>query len=140
GLPKLPGLQFDVTSVVDPYGCNNSSVTGLTNPTNPTFSVYRRPLPSTNLKFLTAFMWDGREPSLQSQANDATLGHAQATVPPSDAQIADIVAFESGVYTAQEIDARAGSLHREGAMGGPVALSLQTFFTGINDPLGNNPT
>jgi cytochrome c peroxidase len=140
GLPKLPGLQFDVTSVVDPYGCNTSSVTGLTNPTNPTFSVYRRPLPSTNLKFLTAFMWDGREPSLQSQANDATLGHAQATVPPSDAQIADIVAFESGVFTAQEIDARAGSLHGEGAMGGPVALSLQTFFTGINDPLGNNPT
>jgi hypothetical protein len=85
-------------------------------------------------------MWDGREPSLQSQAKDATLGHAQATVPPTDTQIADIVAFESGIYTAQEIDARAGALHGDGAMGGPVALSLQNFFVGINDPLGNNPT
>jgi cytochrome c peroxidase len=139
-MPDPSILQFKVTSVIDPYGCNNSSVTGLTNPTNPTFSIYRRPLPSANLKFLTAFMWDGREPSLQSQAKDATLGHAQATVPPTDAQIADIVAFESGLFTAQEIDARAGSLHGEGAMGGPVALSLQNFFTGINDPLGNNPT
>jgi hypothetical protein len=139
-MPDPSILQFEVTSVVDPYGCNSSSVTGLTNPTNPTFSIYRRPLPSTNLKFLTAFMWDGREPSLQSQAKDATLGHAQATVPPTDAQIADIVAFESGLFTAQEIDARAGSLHGEGTMGGPVALSLQNFFTGINDPLGNNPT
>ena len=115
-------------------------MTGLINPTNPTFSIYRRPLPSTNLKFLTAFMWDGREPSLQSQAKDATLGHAQATVAPTDAQIADIVAFENGLFTAQEIDARAGSLHGEGAMGGPVALSLQNFYIGINDPLGNNPT
>jgi hypothetical protein len=139
-MPDPSILQFEVTSVVDPYGCNSSSVTGLTNPTNPTFSIYRRPLPSTNLKFLTAFMWDGREPSLQSQAKDATLGHAQATVPPTDAQIADIVAFESGLFTAQEIDARVGSLHGEGTMGGPVALSLQNFFTGINDPLGNNPT
>jgi hypothetical protein len=85
-------------------------------------------------------MWDGREPSLQSQAKDATLGHAQATTPPTDAQIADIVAFESGLYTAQEIDAEAGVLHDDGATGGPVALSLQPFFRGINDPLGNNPT
>ncbi len=147
GLPMPAGAQFEVTSVVDPYGCNTSSVTGLNNPTNPTFSIYRRPLPSTNLGFLnfgpsplTAFMWDGREPSLQSQAKDATLGHAQATTPPTDAQIADIVAFESGLYTAQEIDAEAGVLHDDGATGGPVALSLQPFFRGINDPLGNNPT
>jgi hypothetical protein len=139
-MPDPSILQFEVTSVSDRYGCNTSSVTGLTNPTNPTFSIYRRPLPSTNLKFLTAFMWDGREPSLQSQAKDATLGHAQATVPPTDTQIADIVAFESGIYTAQEIDARAGALHGDRAMGGPVALSLQNFFVGINDPLGNNPT
>jgi len=145
GLPMPAGVQFQVTSVADPYGCNTSPVTGLANPTNPTFSVYRRPLPSTNLGFLnfganTAFMWDGREPSLQSQATDATLGHAQAAAPPTAAQVAEIVAFESGLFTAQEIDQRAGSLHGEGATGGPVALSLQAFFTGINDPLGGNPT
>ena len=140
GLPMPAGVEFEVTSVADPYNCNTSAVTGLANPTNPTFSIYRRPLPATNLKFLTAFMWDGREPDLASQARDATLGHAQASVPPTDAQVADIVAFESGIYTAQEIDARAGALHGAGALGGPVALSLQTFYAGINDPLGNNPS
>jgi hypothetical protein len=139
GLPLLPGIEFEVTSVVDPYNCNNSSVTGITNPTNPIVSIYRRPLPATNLKFLSTIMWDGREPTLQSQASHATQGHAQGA-PPTDAQIADIVAFENGVYTAQEIDAVAGSLHGGSATGGPVALSLQNFYIGINDPLGNNPT
>jgi hypothetical protein len=85
-------------------------------------------------------MWDGREPSLASQARDATLGHAQASVAPTDAQVAQIVAFESGIFTAQEIDRIAGVLHRDGALGGPVALSLQPFFIGVNDPLGKNPT
>ncbi len=141
GLPMPKNPEFVVTHVDDPYGCNTSSVTGLANAANPVFSVYRRPLPSTNLGFLSkvAIMWDGREPSLESQATDATLGHAQADRAPSAAQIADIVAFESGIYTAQEMDARAGSLHDGGATGGAVALSLQNFYVGINDPLGNNP-
>ena len=39
-------------------------------------------------------MWDGREPSLFSQAVDATLGHAQADAAPSPAQQQQIVAFE----------------------------------------------
>jgi hypothetical protein len=30
-------------------------------------------------------------------------------------------------------------LNTRGAAGGPAALSLQKFFTGINDPLGMNP-
>jgi hypothetical protein len=87
-------------------------------------------------------MWDGREPSLASQAADATLGHAQANAAPTEAQIAEIVAFESGIFTAQETDAKAGSLHGDGATGGPVALSLQIsrFFIGVNDPVGGNPT
>jgi cytochrome c peroxidase len=140
-LPMPNNAEFVVTHIDDPYGCNTNAVTGLANPANPTFSVYRRPLPATNLAFLSkvAIMWDGREPSLQSQATDATLGHAQASVPPTAAQVAEIVAFESGISTAQEIDARAGSLHGGGATGGAVALSLQNFYLGINDPLGNNP-
>ena len=139
GLPMPSGTQFEVTSVDDPYSCNTRPVTGLTSPTAGIVSVYRRPLPSTNLGFLSATMWDGREPDLTSQARDATLGHAQASVAPTDAQLAQIVAFESGVYTAQEIDRTVGVLHGDGALGGPVALSLQPFFIGVNDPLGNNP-
>ena len=139
GLPMPSGAQFEVTSVDDPYSCNTKPVTGLTSPTAGIVSVYRRPLPSTNLGFLSTIMWDGREPDLTSQARDATLGHAQANAAPTDAQLAQIVAFESGVYTAQEIDRSVGVLHGDGALGGPVALSLQPFFIGVNDPLGTQP-
>jgi cytochrome c peroxidase len=98
GLPMPSGGQFEVTSVDDPYSCNTKPVTGLTSPTAGIVSVYRRPLPSTNLGFLSAVMWDGREPSLASQATDATLGHAQASVTPTDAQVAQIVAFERHLH------------------------------------------
>ncbi len=140
-LPASPALQFSVTSVADPYNCTTNPATGLTSPTAGIMSMYRRPLPAANLGFLSTIMWDGREPSLASQATDATLGHAQASAPPTPAQVAEIVAFESGVFTAQEYDNVAQLLHDDGATGGPVALSLQlaNFFIGINDPLGNNP-
>ena len=60
-----------IESVDDPYQCD-APLTDC--------SMYRRPLPSTNLHFLTAVMWDGRESSptttilqdLAQQANDAT--------------------------------------------------------------------
>jgi len=140
GLPMPSGVQFEVTSVDDPYSCNTNPTTGLTGKTTGIVSVYRRPLPSTNLDFLSTVMFDGREPNLTSQAMDATLGHAQASAAPTDAQLAEIVAFETGIYTAQEIDRITGVLHRDGALGGAVALSLQPFFIGVNDPLGKNPT
>jgi cytochrome c peroxidase len=141
-MPAPAILQFAVTSVSDPYQCTTNPATGLTSPTSGVVSIYRRPLPSANLGFLSTIMWDGREPSLTSQAIDATLGHAQANAAPTPAQQAEIVAFESGVFTAQVFDNKAGTLHEDGALGGPVALSLQLgkFFIGVNDPLGHNPT
>jgi cytochrome c peroxidase len=140
GLPMPNGVQFAVTSVDDPYSCNTNPITGLTSSTTGIVSIYRRPLPSTNLGFLSTIMFDGREPNLTNQAVDATLTHAQANAAPTAAQLAEIVAFENGIFTAQEIDRIAGVLHRDGALGGPVALSLQPFFIGVNDPFGNNPT
>ena len=140
GLPVPANAQFVVIAVDDPYNCNTNPVTGLTSTTTGIVSTYRRPLPSTNLGFLSAIMWDGREPSLTSQATDATLVHAQASTAPTAAQLAEIVAFESGIYTAQAFDNQAGYLAADGATGGPVALSLQQFYIGINDPLGQNPT
>src|SRR5258706_3038503 len=53
--------------------------TGLTSPTTGIVSVYRRPLPATNLGFLSAIMWDGREPTFQQQAIDATLEIGRAS-------------------------------------------------------------
>jgi cytochrome c peroxidase len=82
-------------------------------------------------------------PRTQSdQAIDATLGHAQGSAQPTAAQLAEIVAFESGIFAAQAFNDRAGNLAADGSTGGPVALSLQLakFFIGVNDPLGQNPT
>lgn len=141
-MPSPSVLQFKIVSVEDPYDCNMNPAVGLTSPTTGTVSVYRRPLPTTNLGFLSTIMWDGREPSLAQQSADATLGHAQARTAPTAEQQNQIVAFESGVFTAQLFDNRAGFLDRLGARGGPVELSrdVSDFFVGINDPLGQNPT
>jgi cytochrome c peroxidase len=160
GLPMpSAGLEFQITDVNDPYGCNTNSTTGLTGSTTGTVSVYRRPLPSANLGFLSTIMWDGREPSLFSQAVDATLGHAQGAAAPTDAQQQQIVTFEgctqadtptlcantpagAGIFTAQIFDDAGQFLFSNGANGGPISLSQQVakFFIGVNDPLGQNPT
>ena len=94
GLPMpSAGLEFQITDVNDPYGCNTNATTGLTGSTAGTVSIYRRPLPSANLGFLSTIMWDGREPSLFSQAVDATLTHAQAAATPTPLQQQQIVTF-----------------------------------------------
>jgi cytochrome c peroxidase len=145
--------EFTVQSVSNPYGCNETS----------TLSMYRRPLPATNLNALNTVMWDGRESSLQTgtspinsgnypqsllanlahQAMDATTGHAQGAVPTSS-QIQDIVDFETSLRTAQTLDFQAGTLAHDGATGGSEALAAQQFFIGINDSFpasfGFNPT
>jgi hypothetical protein len=139
GIDVPAGAEFVIDGVDDPYSCN----AGLTSA-----SMYRRPLPSTNLRFLSAVMWDGRESSattsiledLAQQADDATTGHAQSAQHLTDREKQAIVAFETGLFTAQAVDDEAGSLHARGATGGPLALSRETFFTGINDPVGLNPT
>jgi cytochrome c peroxidase len=146
GLSVPVTAEYRIVSVADPYGCNTNPVTGLTNfgPSGPTtgiVSIYRRPLPSTNLGFLTTIMWDGREPTLAQQSIDATLIHAQANAAPTTAQQQQIVNFESGIFTTQVFDNKAKDLTAAGAKGGPIALGnlLPGFFVGINDPLGGNP-
>jgi hypothetical protein len=47
---------------------------------------------------------------LTQQALDAITTHAQAAQAPTAAQLADIVGFELGLFTAQAHDAGAGSL------------------------------
>jgi cytochrome c peroxidase len=134
--------EFTVLNNDNPYGCN--SVTAV--------SSYRRPLPATNLPYLSTVMWDGRETfkdstgkfqpvsfDLAHQAVDATTGHAQGQ-PPTAAQVQQIVDFETHIFTAQTVDRNAGELNDDGAKGGPQVLSTQQFFIGINDPLGLNPS
>ena len=151
-LPVPDTAEFRVVSVRNPYGCSDSV----------TLSMYRRPLPSTNLRFLSTLMWDGRESSTQAgtqkitfptnpgdllvdlahQSVDATNGHAQGSTLLTPQQQQAIVNFEMALTTAQAYDYRAGPLNAHGATGGPVTLASQTmpaFFVGINDPLGGNP-
>jgi hypothetical protein len=99
GVPS--NSEFDLVGVDDPYNFASSAQ----------LSLFRRPLQSSNLDFLSTVMWDGRETlvdtsnpplpgdnclkppfahkcflpvipnDLMHQAVDATLGHAQAMVP-----------------------------------------------------------
>ena len=136
--PIPANADFALIGIDDPYNCASSEDLGL----------YRRPLPATNLRFLTTVMWDGRqshsgnslEQNLGVQATDATLGHAQAAQAPTSDELQAIVAFEMGLSTAQAIDAGAGSLSTGGIGGGPEALAKQEFYLGINDVLGADPS
>jgi cytochrome c peroxidase len=139
--------QFTVQVLNDPYGCENSTTYGVNAPT-PIISVYRRPLPSTNLRFVTNaignIMWDGREATLESQASDATQVHGQAATPPTTAEIDQMVQFEGGdptlpgggVFTAQNFYSPVGDLtSADGATGGPVPLA--TDPTGLKGDPGS---
>ena len=145
GIPAT--AEFELAAVDDPYGFASSNE----------LSLFRRPLPTTNLKFLSTVMWDGRETfrdaastdcvagtsncfasihfDLADQSNGATVGHAQAATPLTDAQRESIVAFETALFTAQVYDWRAGALETRGARGGPVALAQEEFYFGMNDTL-----
>src|SRR5579885_3734911 len=135
--------DYVVTHVNNPYGCSESDV----------ISVYRRPLPATNLRFLSAVMFDGRESSaitgttkilynnypdsllsdLAHQSLDATMGHAEGDGSrPTPAEQQEIVKFEMGLTTAQAFGRGTGFLHAHGANGGPLALLNQPFFISIN--------
>lgn len=142
GIPD--NAEFELVAVDDPYG--HASAREL--------SLFRRVLPSTNLKFLSTVMWDGRETlrdaashdcvlgttncfaalhvDLAQQSNDATTGHAQGQ-PLSQVQRDAIVAFETSLYTAQVIDFALGGLVSRHAEGGPKTLADLPFYFGMND-------
>lgn len=139
GIGVPANAEFELIAADDPYGYATATE----------LSLFRRPLPATNLRFLSAVMWDGRETfpdksihfDLSDQANGATLGHAAAINPLTVDQRNTIVQFETGLFTAQSTDNGASVLNGQGAAGGPVTLSAQPFYIGINDVLspGFNP-
>jgi cytochrome c peroxidase len=152
GIDMPANPQFTIAVVHDPYGCaiTNDPKTGL-----PEISVYRRPLPTTNLRYLSTVMFDGRETlkplndaktiadnmnfDLSDQATSAVLTHGQGVAPLAET-LNEIVQFELGFSTAQVRDNNAGSLKANGAGGGPEALSGQSYYPGMNDALGGDPT
>jgi cytochrome c peroxidase len=138
GIGIAPTAEFELVAVDDPYHYASSAE----------LSLFRRPLPSTNLRFLSAVMWDGRESGagaaleaeLIQQALDASQGHAQLVGDLTPGQLREIVDFEMGLTTTQATDHNAGKLDTQGARGGPVCLCQDPFYIGMNDPLGGDPT
>ena len=119
-LPLPANAEFIIERVDDPYNYANET----------RVSAYRRPLPSTNLRFVSTVMWDGRElPSsgdvrqaLRSQIVDAVLGHMQAAAPPSSSVVNQILDFETRLFTTQVEDNEAGRLDGFPTFAGPEGL------------------
>ena len=119
GLLIPPIAEFALADVDDPYHHASSA----------DLSLFRRPLPTANLPFLSKVMWDGREnkagrsmhDNLASQALNATTIHAQRSVGNtlSPEVLQSIVTFETQLFMAQTYDAHAGWLDQNGGLGGP---------------------
>jgi cytochrome c peroxidase len=148
GLIRIPisvpaNADYQVMSADNQYGCTETDV----------ISQYRRPLPTTNLRFLSTVMFDGRESTpitgttkiiysnypnallsdLAHQSVDATVIHAQGDgTRPTPAEQQEIVSFEMALFTAQSTGNGTGSLDAQAATGGPLPLITQPFFISIN--------
>ena len=147
GLPIPADAEFTLVKVNDPYGYASSK----------DVSLFRRPLPTTNLKFQSTVMWDARETfvdaksnlcirntrplqcfspvdfDLLHQSNSAVTGHAQAAQGLTAAEQRSIVDFEKTLFTAQITSNAAGSLTDAGAKGGTAELMRNNFYFGLND-------
>ena len=153
-------VEFSIEVVRDPAGCNTSREYGLKS-AHPTVSVYRRPRPAANLKYVMSggqnivlktgmladrdpetgkpaamnLMADAREPSLMTQAMSAIMGHEQSREAPSRKQLDKIVEFESQVYLAQVEQIFGGPLIEPGGPAGLGPAALRDRRPGI---LGDN--
>ena len=140
--------QFSIEVIRDPTGCNSDKVYGLPSP-HPMISVFRRPRPVANLKYVTAvgydfepknglplpidaktgrrmsgnILSDSRAGTLEGQASDAISSHLDVHGNSSAAEIKTILEFETQIFAAQSADFVGGLLNEGGALGGPVTLA-----------------
>ena len=138
-MPDPSILQFEVTAVVDPYGCNTNPVTGLDKPDEP--HLLDLPAPAAlHQSRVPDRVHVGRPRAQPRRARPRTQrsGTRRRPLPPTAAQIADIVAFETGLFTAQEIDARAGTSarrRRDGRSGRAVAAVISSSASTIRSAI-----
>ena len=145
GKPVKP--EFSIEVLRDATGCNLDETYGMKSST-PTVSVFRRPRPVANLKYILAvgsrstrrtacrssatrttgdylsgnLLSDGRALTLPTQLADAVRSHLQMNGNPSPEQVKQILDFEQQVYSAQSHDKWGGALTEGGATGGPEVL------------------
>jgi hypothetical protein len=163
GKPIEPDFTLEV--VRDPTGCNTDPVYGVTG-TRHEVSVYRRPRPAANLRYVASsrfgvtpfigktgqlaavdpdtgrpvnmnMMADAREATLKTQAQSAAHGHLAAARALSPQELDKIREFELQLYAAQSTSNGAGPLHEPG---GPSGLGPQAMAEGSDGVLGNNTT
>jgi hypothetical protein len=163
GNPITPEFALEV--VRDPTGCNTHPVYGIDGERREV-SVYRRPRPAANLRYVTSsrfgvtpfigktgmlaaadpetgepvnmnMMADAREPTLKTQAQSAARTHLEATEPLSPEQLERIEEFELGLYAAQAYSIEGGALNEPD---GPSGLGPEAMATGSDGVLGNNTT
>jgi len=160
GKPVVP--DFKITVVRDPNGCNSGPGYG---PAAGNISVYRRPRPVANMKYLLAvgfpydpkqgsalprdpetgvvlsgnLMADGRAGTLKNQMIEASDTHLQMLGALSGAQIGRIEGFIRSIYSAQQSSAKGGALDTLGARGGPAKLrdSEPGALGSIGEPVWN---
>lgn len=142
--------EFTIEVVRDPTGCNLDPQHGL-QAAVPYISVYRRPRPATNARYLTAIgfdfepknglpmildpangrptsgnlMADARVLTLEAQALDAMRWHLEVPGAPPPGAVEGVVEFESRLATAMAASRSGGPLDRDGARGGPAFLAAQ---------------
>lgn len=139
--------DFTLEVVRDPTGCNASRVWGLAAP-DPQVSVFRRPRPVANFKYILAMgfavdpkvgkplpidpetgkmvsgnlMADRRVLSLEAQMRDAAHSHMGFDALTAD-DINRIRDFEDRLFVARQHDRVGGDLDAMGARGGPETLA-----------------
>jgi hypothetical protein len=157
--------EFDIEVVRDPTGCNTHPVYGLDSD-EPSVSVYRRPRPAINLRYVTSakfgvapiigksgqiapidpdtgrpvnlnMMSDAREPTLKSQARSAARTHLELARELTGPELEAIKSFELQLYGAQIESTAAGRLDTPG---GPPSLGPAAMASGRDGVLGNNTT
>ena len=156
-------VEFALEVVRDPTGCNTHSEHGLGS-SQPRVSVYRRPRPVANTKYLTHsnfgvgpfiaksglpavrdpdtglptsmnMMADARATTLKLQAADAARTHLELERPLPPDTMSALVAFEEQIYSAQAYGLEAGAL-----TDGPPGFGPRNLAAAPAGVLGNNTT
>lgn len=151
--------EFTLEVAEDPTGCNRDPKYGLKSE-NPMVSIYRRPKPVANLKYIEPpyaqyfnlktgeplaknpetgarvgmnFMADARNLTLKTQAVEASVTHLQRNHGLNDAELAQIVAFERQVYMAQGESKQLGAFGGEGVPPGLGAEAMEREKYGLGN-------
>jgi len=129
GTPRA-NSEWELIAAEDPHGFAN--LTRLVQ--------WRRAMPTINFPLGSATVnWDGgntigtdQHAGLINQATRNVIGAQQGAPAPPEV-IAEIVAFEESLFTAQLIVLGVGRLDDDGALGGPAALAAMTRRSGPFD-------